>query len=109
MKWQRRKRNVWSLWGLVLTAIAFASLLYYRPVLTGSNEIDGLIGVCLGLFISSQPAANFLDMLLFEPEFHRWRNWKRSWLSWLALNLLVLLVGMAMIILGSKRFFKDWH
>ncbi len=109
MKWQRRKRNVWALWGLVLTALGFASLLYFRPVLTGVNEIDGLIGVCLGLFISSQPAANFLDMLLFEPEFRRWRSWRQSEISWLVLNLFVLLVGMTVIILGSKRFFKEWH
>ena len=51
-------RNTKVLWGLILLAIAYGSLLYYLHTLTGTNMLDGSIGVLLGLYICSHPAAN---------------------------------------------------
>jgi hypothetical protein len=41
-------------------------MVYFRPALTGNDQVNGLSGVFLGLFIAAFPAANFLDMLLAE-------------------------------------------
>ncbi len=109
MKWHRRSRNRAILWGLVILAIIFYALFYIRLISTGSSELDGLIGVCLGLFISAQPAANLLDMLLFGQEIQRWRELNRAEITWLVMNLSVLLVGLIVIILGTKLFFKNWQ
>jgi hypothetical protein len=58
---ERRSRNIPLLIGAILLAIVLIGVLFYHPALTGNDELNGLIGVCLGLFISSLPAANFLQ------------------------------------------------
>ena len=99
-----RGRNIKTLWGLILLAIAYSSLLYYRHALTGTNTLDGIVGVLLGLYICSRPAANVLDMLFFERGARRQVSSRRSGVAWLALNMLVLLIGWIVIIIGTTRF-----
>ena len=41
-------------------------LLHYLHTLTGIPVLDGSMGVTLGLYICSHPAANAVDMLFFE-------------------------------------------
>ena len=60
------KRHPTVLWILLIIALAFNLLMYILPTLTGNDNVNGLGGVFLGLFIAAFPAANFLDMLLFE-------------------------------------------
>jgi len=74
-----------------------------RPVLAGS------MGVLLGLYICSHPAANTIDLLFYR---HTGRFVERSTQAeafWLALNLAVLLVGLMVIIIGATRFSIPTH
>ncbi len=104
MKQPRRRSNPITLWLLILSAFALGTLFYFFPTLTGIHELDGLIGVWLGLFICSHPAANFLDILLFRGD----GGW-HSPLSWLTLNGFTMLVGFLLIVAGTTRFFSGWR
>jgi len=99
-----RGRNIKTLWVPVLLGIAYSSLLHYQPTLTGMNEVDGIIGVLLGLYICSNPAANLVDMLFFRRSARRQFSSGRSAVLWLALNMLVLLIGWIVIFVGTTRF-----
>jgi hypothetical protein len=81
-------------------AIAYAVLLHVMPTVTGSIRMDGIIGVLLGLYICSYPAANFLNMILYggrnAPKFSS--LW--SALLWLAFNMLVMAAGWFDIFIG---------
>jgi hypothetical protein len=89
---------------LILLAAAYSLAVVALHLRTGNSRLDGAIGVVLGLYICSRPAANFVDMLLF------WRSsrppgWsRRTLLSWLVLNLLALAAGYIVIVVGATRF-----
>jgi len=87
-------------------ALAFIPAGLFRPVLTGNDNLNGLSGVFLGLFIAAFPAANFLDMLLLELGAQRWRSIKRPDLPWVILNLFVLLAGLVVVVVGTNLFFS---
>jgi hypothetical protein len=108
MKTSVRKRHPGVLWILLGVALVFGLLVYYRPGLSGNDNINGLGGVFLGLFIAAFPAANFLEMLLAELGNLRWGSIKRADLPWVTLNLLVLLTGLVVVVVGTKLFFKHW-
>jgi hypothetical protein len=95
--------NTKLLWGLVALAVIYSYLLYFLPVLTGNRLLDGSIGVILGLYICSRPAAHAVDLLFFERGAFRrvTSNWYE--LGWVALNLLVLVLGCFVIIIGVMR------
>ena len=101
---RRRGHNVKTMWTLILFAIAYIGWLYFQRTLTGNNKLDGSIGVLLGLFICTHPAANLLDMVLFAGSAGRDSSSWRSTLAWLALNLLVLFSGWNVIFIGTTRF-----
>ena len=103
------KRHPALLWILIGLALAFNLLVHFRPELTGNDEVNGLSGVFLGLFIAAFPAANFLDMLLAELGSMRWRSIKQADLPWVALNLLVLLTGLIVVVVGTKLFYQHWQ
>ena len=102
MDQHRRGRNIKALWGLVLLGIAYSGWFYYQRTLTGTNHVDGIISVLLGLYICSHPAANFLDLLFFARGAHQVSSLP-STIFWLALNLLVLLIGWIVIFIGATR------
>jgi hypothetical protein len=104
-----RKRRPVILWLLLGVALAFGLLVHFYPSLSGSDEINGLGGVCLGLLIAAFPAANFLDMLLSELGAARWRSLRRADLPWAALNLLVLLAGLIVVVEGARLFYAHWQ
>jgi hypothetical protein len=97
------KRNTGVLWGLILLAIAYGSLLRYLHTLTGIAMLDGSIGVALGLYICAHPAANAVDMLFFERDTLRRVSSEWPVVRWLALNLLVLLTGWMVVFVGLRR------
>jgi hypothetical protein len=103
MMQQQYKRNTKLLWGLVVLALMYSYLLYFLDTLTGARLLDGSIGVILGLYICSRPAANAVDMLFFERG--TLQRVTSNWLGigWLALNLLVLLLGLIVIVIGVIR------
>jgi hypothetical protein len=98
------RRNVKTLWALIWLAVAYGGWLYFQRTLTGSNKLDGSIGVLLGLFICAHPAANMLDALLFARSLGWGNSSWRSTLGWAALNLLVLFSGWNVIFIGTTRF-----
>lgn len=104
MNQPRRRRNIKTLWGLILLAIVYSSLLYYLRTLTGKNGLDGIIGVLLGLYICSYPTANVLDIVLFGRSSGYQVSSRRSNILWLALNVFVLLSGWIVIFIGATRF-----
>jgi hypothetical protein len=106
MNQRRRGRGPRVLWGMVLLALVYLSLLYFLHTLTGDNVLDGIIGVVLGLYICSLPAANAVDMLFAERG--AFRQLSPHWTGgrWLALNLLTLLVGWIVIVIGAIRLFR---
>jgi hypothetical protein len=103
-----KQRHPAVLWLLLGVALAFALLVHFRPGLTGNDQLNGYAGVALGLFTAAFPAANFLDMLLAELGSLRWRAIRRADLPWVALNLLVLLTGLALVVAGTKLFYAHW-
>jgi uncharacterized membrane protein YGL010W len=106
MEQHRRGRNIKTLWALILLGIAYSGLLHYQRTLTGTNEADGIIGVLLGLYICSHPAANVVDMFFFRRGARHPSSSKRSTVLWLALNTVVLLIGWIAIFIGTTRFFN---
>ena len=102
----RRGRKVKTLLGLILLAFAYIGWLYYRGTLTGTDRLDGIIGVLLGLYICSHPAANMLDMLFFERGNRPQGASAWSTVLWLALNLLTLLSGWNALFAGITRFVR---
>ena len=99
----RPERNSLILWGMTLLAIAYASTLRYRGALTGRAQLDGTIGVILGLYICSHPAANAVNMLFFDRHRLQQTVSEGSLAGWLALNLLTLAAGWMDIYLGIIR------
>jgi hypothetical protein len=96
--------NSRRLWLLAAVAVAYIAWLFYWHALVGLRLLDGSIGVLLGLYICSNPAGNAIDMLFFERG--ALRRMATDWedLRWLALNLLVLLLGWVVIFIGATRF-----
>jgi len=101
---QRGRRKVITLGFLVLLAALYAFLYYTQPALTGSNQMDGIIGVLLGLYIGSHPAANFLDMLFFGREEWPQHSSRRTIILWVAVNVFVLFVAWLVIMAAMNRF-----
>jgi len=99
----RRGHKTRWLWALILIGIVYSGLLYSERTVTGSDKTDGIIGVLLGLYVCSHPAANLVDMLFFSRGERRRASSRRSTVLWLALNLMVLLVGWLSIFVGTVR------
>jgi len=103
MKDNRRERNIATLCGLTLVAILYSGWLASHATLTGTRTLDGVISVLLGLYICSHPAANAVDLLFFQHDALRQAASEWSGIGWLALNMLVLLLGWIVIFMGTTR------
>jgi len=102
----RHNRNRVALWRLILLAVGYGLLVSHLETLTGSATVDGAIGLGIGLFICAHPAANAVNMLFFERDLLR-RLSELSIVRWLALNLVVLLVGWAVVYVGLRTLVDD--
>ena len=102
---QRKSRHNYGMLGvMVLLALAYAATVYVWRPLTTAHKVEGSLGILLGLFICSKPAANLLD-LLFDLLHNRFQRVSGLWLTmWLVLNFIVLLVGWFIITLVATRF-----
>lgn len=100
-------RHIKRLLALILLGIVYSGVLHYQHRLTGWGEADGIIGVLLGLYICSHPAANLVDLLFFRKAAQHPFSTRRSVVLWLALNLVVLLIGWSVIFGGTTRFFSE--
>jgi hypothetical protein len=97
-------RKIIMLWIMVLVAIIYSIILLTLGTLTGRPIIDGSIGVVLGLYICSHPAANAIDLLFMDRTQRYQLTSGGSALRWVGLNLLVLVAGWFVIFLGAIRF-----
>ena len=87
---------------VVLLAVLYGGWIYSQQTITGVPRRDGIIGVLLGLFICSFPAANMLN-LLFASRHAQSSSSEWSSLGWLGVNLLVLFAGWVVITIGATR------
>ncbi len=99
---QERGRNYKTLGIVILLAVVYGGWLYTQRTITGIPETDGVIGVVLGLFICSRPAANMLDLLFSR----RGRTSEWSLVRWLGLNAVVLFIGWLTITIGTTYLIK---
>ncbi len=99
---QQRGHNYLTLGVVVLLAVLYGGWIYAQRTITGIPRLDGIIGVLLGLFICSFPAANMLN-LLFAARHMQSSSSEWSSLGWLGLNLLVLFVGWIVVTIGATR------
>lgn len=104
MQQHSRRRSYTFLFVLILLAILYYGGLFYRHTLTGTNRLDGIIGVLLGLYIISQPAANLFDILFFERDILRQATSEWRVFGWILLNLLVIIVGWLLLVVATTRF-----
>jgi len=97
-------RNYGMLGLMALLAIAYYLTIYFWRPLSTIHKVEGSLGILLGLFICSKPAANLLDMLfdLLSNRYQKERNLRL--ILWLAMNFFILLVGWYIITLGATRF-----
>jgi len=103
MDQQRLGRKIMTLSVLAVLGIAYSGLLYSQRTLTGTNHLEGMIGVVFGLYICSHPAANLVDMLFYRRGIRFSFSSRRSAVWWLALNVLVLLIGGIVIFFGTTQ------
>ncbi len=87
----------------MLLALAYGALLFAYGPLTGETLLDGAIGIVLGLYVCSHPAANVLDLLFVDGGVVR-RGAEEHGIAWYVLNLLVLLAGWFVVWTGLTRF-----
>ena len=92
------------MWLLLVPAALYLGWMMYLPMLTGATLFDGSVGVVLGLYICSHPAANGIDLLFLQRGALRRATKQWSGIEWLALNALVMLIGWLIIVVGAARF-----
>ena len=98
--WRGRSSGV--LWTFLLIALGYSALLFTFGPLTGETLIDGAIGIVLGLYVCSHPAANVLDLLFVDGGVVRRGSDERG-IAWYVLNLLVLMAGWFVVWTGLTR------
>jgi hypothetical protein len=103
MDQQRLGRKAITLLMLIVPGIAYGGFLYLQPTLTGMDVLDGIIGVVLGLYIGSHPAAHLVDMLFYRWAIRYQFSSKRSVVLWISLNVLVLFISGIVIFIGTTR------
>ncbi len=101
---QRNETKVIFLLAFAVVGSIYCLLISSQWTLTGINHLDGIIGVILGLFICSRPAANLVDMFFYRRGLPYPFSSNRSVGLWIVFNILVLLIGSIAIFTGTTRF-----
>jgi hypothetical protein len=92
------------MWILLMVAAVYLWWIFYLPDISGGTLFDGSIGVVLGLYICSHPAANGIDLLFLQRGAFRRVVKESSGVAWLLLNAMVMFVGWVVIVIGASRF-----
>jgi hypothetical protein len=95
----RRSLSIIMLLSLILLAVIYSGIIQSRPTFTAARWDEGVLGVMLGLFTCSRPAAHLLD-LLYQSHYV---GPPKLWI-WVTLNLLTLLVGVIVVFIGVMQF-----
>lgn len=101
---RRNRRAVAWLGFVTLLGAAWIAVSTLLGTITGRARADGIIGVILGLYVSSFPARHFVDLLIYwKTEQVRFPT-RKSLGWWIALNAGVMLVGWLVIVVAAARF-----
>jgi hypothetical protein len=92
------------MWIWLGPAAAYLAWILFFPEFTVGLLFDGSVGVLLGLYICSLPAANGIDLMFMERGAFRRAVKQASGVEWLMLNALVMIVGWFVMVLGAARF-----
>jgi EamA domain-containing membrane protein RarD len=92
------------MWALLASAAAYLVWVGLFPAYTFGLLVDGSVGIVLGLYICSQPAANGIDLMFVQRGTFRRVMRQSDGIEWLMLNALVMLIGWFVIVLGAARF-----
>jgi hypothetical protein len=85
----------------MLVGLLYSAWLFYFQSPTSPHKLAGAIGILLGLYICSQPAANAIDLIFFNRYNLGQVVSGVSGMTWLALNLLTMLAGWLLITMGT--------
>lgn len=100
-------RNAWLLGGLIILSGLYIGWLFFFDSISGLSQLDGSIGILLGLYICSRPAANVLDILMFmSADLRENIVSTNSGRLWLVLNLLTAVAAWGVIFMGVLRFVR---
>ena len=97
-------RRSGRLWLLLALAGGYLVLLRVQPQITGIMLLDGTLGLALGLYICSHPAAAAIDLFYLDRAVLQRLASEWSDVGWLALNLLVMVAGCVVAIAGATQF-----
>ena len=89
---------------LLVPAGGYLAWQYFLPFATGQYRVDGIVGVLLGLYICSFPAANGIDLIFADRGGLKRAFSRQSGFVWLVLNAIVMIVGWFLIVIGASRF-----
>ena len=101
---RRSQFRVVMLLASAVLGVIYSMVISSHRALTGIDDLDGIIGVVFGLFVCSRPAAHLVDMLFYRQSIQNQFSSSRSVILWVAVNLLVLLIGGLVIFVGTTRF-----
>ncbi|MCC6178722.1 MAG: hypothetical protein IT305_25730 [Chloroflexi bacterium] len=112
---RQRGGNTWSIWRSFLLTAGYGALLYLTDAPSGESWLgeatgipwfDAVLGVILGLYVCSHPAANAIDLLYLHrgPILHM--SSRMGGLGWVALNVAAMAVGLLVIVVGTTRLVR---
>jgi uncharacterized membrane protein (GlpM family) len=101
---RRSQLGIVMLLVLVGLGVIYSMVVSSHRTLTGIDDLDGIIGVVLGLFICSHPAAHLVSLLFYRQSIRDRFSSGRSVVLWVVLNLFVLLIGGIAIFVGTTQF-----
>jgi hypothetical protein len=89
---------------LVLPVALYVAWTAYASAITGVSTVDGSLGVLLGLYTCAHPAANAIDLIFKDRQSARLAVSEWAGIGWVALNLVVMLIGWMAIVVGAAFF-----
>ena len=92
-----------ALWASILLAVAYLALVDLLETQPYTHLVRGSIGVIVGLYMCSHPAATAVDILFFNRGGLRQLPSGWSGAGWIALNALVVALGWFVITSGMSR------
>ena len=103
MRQERHVRHYDVLVFLLVLDVLYIGILDYLETITGSTTSDGVIGVLLGLFTCSRPAANVFELFFYERVLLAQVSSGLSFAGWMLLNLIVFGCGWLVVFVGINR------
>jgi hypothetical protein len=88
---------------LLPVAAAYVTWQAVAPAASGHEWLDSTIGIVLGLYICSRPAANGIDLFFAERGTLQRIFTRASGVEWVLLNAAVMIAGWFVIMTAASR------